>query len=173
MNDHLQVTNQNPLVKPDPKNNKKVYKNIFCHGDACVSKMNEGKNIPALMYTAEILAYNLKETYKANPRFKSLDMACDNAASLYFAGNDGVLVINEFTKIDPNILDKKKQIQETFIKYFKDERNGRKGFIDYIKQKNCVFCCCNNCCCCCPCSSKKAKSRRRAELRAILNGETA
>ena len=173
VNDHLQVTNLNPLVKPDPQINKKVYKNIFCHGDACVTKMNEAKNVPALMYTAEILAYNLKQTYKAMPRFKSVDVMCDNASSVYLSGNDGVLVLNGFTKIDQNILNMKKQVQEAFVKYIKDERNGRKGFIDYIKQKNCMFCCFNNCCCCCPCSSKKAKSKRRAELRAILNGETA
>ena len=172
VNQLYQVTNQNPLLPPSKQINKdvKVYDNIFAHGDACLTSMNEPKNIVAIQESSAIIGYNLKQTLKANPKFKEIGIVLDDMAGLYLAGDFGVVIVNDFVAGQKNILKMKYDTQNFIMDYLAGKPKGEKNYNSFQGKKHCVLCCCNNICClCCPCSKRKRKANRKKELRQILS----
>jgi hypothetical protein len=78
VNDHLQVVNFNPIGSKlnnmnnsiqsfsyiEAEDNKlltpKIYNNMFCFGDACLTHLDEEKSIYPIRECAKIVAYNIK-----------------------------------------------------------------------------------------------------------------
>lgn len=175
VNDHLQITNVNHQLHPSKRPTKgvKVYKNIFCHGDACLTSMNEWKTATAMLGTTGVLVANLAEMCKPSPNLKSIDLVTDNISSVYTAKDYGVVVTNDAVDENPGILGMKTYIYQTYMNYFKGNEGAQAAFFEFGSGFVATLNKYNTSCWYrkSPYSKRPAKERRKKELRAILKGE--
>ncbi|CAI2368381.1 unnamed protein product [Moneuplotes crassus] len=165
VNQYFQVTNQDPtqqeIVHP------KTYDNIFCYGDACLSCMQEVKNVPAIRETSYTVKKNLLAIAYGG-KLTKMSYAVDQVAAVYYSKWRGSLVLNDLAIPNCATLLAKKSIEKTFMSKFKNKCCGKFRFCIYNYQVNFSSCYLNTCCCCCPCSKRRRYKERRAALRALI-----
>ena len=109
VNECYQVTNVNPCEyieegkAPEPR----TLSNIFCYGDAAITRMDEIKVVPSISITVPIIANNLIESTKENPKFKQMDYGITQLSRIFFGMDQGILIANDRTKIIPDVLQTK------------------------------------------------------------------
>lgn len=169
VNEYFQVTNQDPTVESSDQvmDDPKVYDNIFCYGDACVTKMQEVKNVPAIRSTSYTIAHNLKASAYGGD-LRSMPYAVDNLAGVYFSRFDGVVVFNDCAIPNPLTLTAKDFIEGTFMNYYKNRRCSRARYNFYNSSVNTMSYIFNNVLCCLSCSNRRATQERRRIVRKVF-----
>ena len=96
VNEYFQVTNVNPCEAPEEgkSHDERTLSNIFWFGDACLTRMDEVKVVPSISQTVPILANNLKESIKDDPKFMAMDYAINTMTGVFFGFDQGVMIIN-------------------------------------------------------------------------------
>ncbi len=109
VNDHLQVTNINPLFDENQhKRVMKVFDNIFAIGDCCLTKVNEEKTVLPAKMSADICAKNINlMTDGVKDRLKSLPLRFPCAYGITLGKDKGILIINDYAKISRDAADTK------------------------------------------------------------------
>ena len=69
--------------------------------------MNEIKVVPSISITVPIIANNLIESTKENPKFKQMDYGITQLSRIFFGMDQGILIANDRTKIMPDVLQTK------------------------------------------------------------------
>ena len=136
VNEHYQVTNVNPCELPEEGKapEPRTLSNIFCYGDAALTRMNEIKVVPSITFTVPILANNLIESGKENPKFMSMDYGITQLSRIFFGFDQGVLVANDKAKIVPDVLQTKIDVQDAYLSFFKNKPDGAQKVQQYAKK---------------------------------------
>ncbi len=76
----------------------KVYENIFCYGDACLTKHNEEKTVVALKFCTEIVTHNIGVLGNARPKtgLKRITSKLPLIYGLCLGTDYGIMVMNDF-----------------------------------------------------------------------------
>ena len=112
VNDYLQVTNVNPLKKDGHSMKKlsneqlavkevgevlkdpKVYENIFCLGDACLTSANEEKSVTPLKQCVDICFNNILNIATTRGKLKSIPRVFPGLYSISLGPEEGIIVVN-------------------------------------------------------------------------------
>jgi hypothetical protein len=169
VNEYFQVTNVNPCEPPKDEHipHYKVLKNIFCFGDAALTRMDEIKNIPAVKASAPVVAYNLRQLDQGNTRLKEMPYGVDMISLVYYDKWKGSMTVNRCAFSSCCALKMKQDMEKPYFGFLKNRSCGKCKFGMLDKQAACMGCCFNLCCC--GCSSRAQRKERRAELRKIFN----
>jgi len=157
-------------MKIDHGDDSKVFDNIFCYGDACLTRMKEAKNIPAIRTTSYIVSHNIKALAYGG-KLKEMPISVDNLAGVYFSKYSGTTILNDFAIPMCLTLLMKKFIEGTFIGKYQNRCCSSCRYKFYNTSVNIMSCMFNKLLCCCPCSKRRANNERRLQLREIWNNQ--
>ena len=129
VNEFFQVTNVDPTqeVGDDRPVGEKVYPNIFCYGDASVTKMREVKNVLSIIQTCELVAKNIIALDdESNTSLTKMPTALDFIAGIHHGMISGFVVLNDFSIWNP------------ITKYNKNSL--MKEYMGWLNQNTCSGC---------------------------------
>lgn len=125
VNEFFQVTNVNPCEAPaSGAPEARTLKNVFCYGDAALTRMDEVKVVPSISQTVSIVANNLKESLNESPNFTEMDYGVSVLASVYFGEDKGVSVANSFAEVKDDILGSKAWVQGAYFAFLTNQPDG-------------------------------------------------
>ena len=82
----------------EPLNPTKVYENIFCIGDACITPSNEEKTVYPLKQCARICADNIIAMASGGLKLKKIPKTFAGVYLISLGPNDGIMIINDMVK---------------------------------------------------------------------------
>jgi apoptosis-inducing factor 2 len=170
VNKYFQVCNMNPCELPKDEHIPKasVLPNIFCYGDACLTRMNEIKNIPVIREMSYIVAHNLTQLSKDRNTLKEMPYGTDFVSGVYFDKWAGAMVMNRCVMNNWCQFKNKQGFEEVYYNLMNNKCGGKCNFWMYNCQLNCMGCCFNVWCCC---SGRKQRKERREELKRLFKEE--
>jgi len=171
VNKYYQVTNINPceLEKNEHVPNEKILNNIFCYGDAALTRMNEAKNVPAIREGSYVVAHNIKQLEKESPKLKEMPYAVNMISAVYYDKWSGSLTTNKCSFFNCCIFNNKKAFEGFYFCLMKNKACGKCNWSNYNCQLNYMGCCLSLMCC--GCSNREQKKQRREELKQIFGEE--
>lgn len=95
VNEYFQVTNRHPWEAMPPSlhlRREVTYENIFCYGDAWLTRMNEVKNISVIEQMCPIVANNILAKLNQTEDMLEMPYAVDKIQNIHFGSWYGVLV---------------------------------------------------------------------------------
>lgn len=145
-----------------------IYPNIFCYGDACITRADEIKTYEAIKQTALIVAHNLIELSAGTAKLETMPYAIDTFMDVSLSNWSGFSVLNDYTMSTMFASSKKEAAQRAHLSHLKKGRCNKYTYGWYSYKRACTFACMNYLCCCL-CSKKGTARKRREELKIIFN----
>ena len=134
VNKYYQVTNVNPLTG-SISGDEKVLDNIFCFGDACLTKLNEPKNIPAVVGGALITSNNLIKSVEGKlEEFKEMPEHNFFISGVYFDDKLGGTAMGDQVTMNENQYKDKEGYEPPFFTFLKNNPDGQKNYNGYIQM---------------------------------------
>lgn len=132
VNKYFQVTNVNPLTGKS-SGSEQTLENIFCFGDACLTKMDEPKNIPSIFECSYIVANNLIQSKDGNNSgFQEMPKMPFFLSAVYFDDTNGAITIGSNVMQNPNMFKDKGGFKTPYFSFMTNDKDGSKNWEGYV-----------------------------------------
>eukprot|EP00350_Pseudokeronopsis_sp_OXSARD2_P008133 CAMPEP_0170552598 /NCGR_PEP_ID=MMETSP0211-20121228/10475_1 /TAXON_ID=311385 /ORGANISM="Pseudokeronopsis sp., Strain OXSARD2" /LENGTH=157 /DNA_ID=CAMNT_0010860415 /DNA_START=843 /DNA_END=1313 /DNA_ORIENTATION=- len=115
-------------VLKDPK----VFENIFCLGDACLTSANEEKSVTPLKQCVDICFNNILNVATSRGKLKSIPRVFPGLYSISLGPEEGIIVVNNYVHVGPKAALTKREIEENYMGSLKGDERSK----EVLQKKN-------------------------------------